>query len=260
MEASRNFLNNLVALRDFETGSGWEATIRGLVRKKYRQDLEGLARLHPPTLARLLKGEILPEQPYATIQWVLRLIPFRPLELFLFFDLDPEFGPDLRVFYARKSLVVPTEDAYVFAWDYVALLARYARGKYPLEDAVPASEWMPLNTLIEGADRGADYSLGVREELLPLITPEVAEVAVRRLDCGTFARQGPAWEVVFPILGDLSLRLQISSGVVAVAVDRHGAQKYPPEFLMSFSWLYVNALIRESRQVDPGLPRLSRYL
>ncbi len=260
MEASPNFLNNLVPLRDFETGSGWDATIRGLVRQKYRPDLEGLAHLDTSSLARLLRGEILPERPYATIQWVLRLIPFRPLEIYLFFDLDPEFGPDLRVFYARKSLVIPTEDAYVFAWDYVALLARYGRGRYPLEDAGPAPDWVPLDTLIEGADRGADYSLGVREEVLPLLTPEVAEVAVRRLDRGAFTHQGPAWTVAFPVLGDLSLRLAVSPAEVGVAVDRHGAQKYPPEFLMSFSWLYVNALIRESRQVDPGLPRLSRYL
>ena len=260
MEASQNFLNNLVALRDFEAGSGWQATIRALVRQKYRQDLEGLVRLHPPTLARLLKGEILPDRPYATIQWVLRLIPFRPLELYLFYDLDPEFGVDLRVFYARKSLVVPTEDAYVFAWDYVALLARYARGAYALEDAAPAPVWAPLSDLIEGADQGADYSLGPREELLRLITPEVAEVALRRLDCGSFALRGPAWEIVWPVLGDLSLRLATSPDAVRLSVDRHGARKYAPEFLMSFSWLYVNALLRESRQVNPSLPRLSRYL
>jgi len=119
-----------VTLGHFEAGGGWEAQIRQYVRKKYRQDLAGLASIDPGALAGLFRGELVAGRPYASIQWVLRVAPFRPLELFLLFDQDPEFGTDLRVFYARKSLAVPTEDAYVFAWDYVALLARYGRGQF----------------------------------------------------------------------------------------------------------------------------------
>jgi hypothetical protein len=87
----------------------------------------------------------------------------------------------------------------------------------------------------------------------------VVEVAVRRLDAGVY--QPPrGWEIVWPLLGDLLYRLQVSAGEVQVAFDDHGARKYAPEFLMSFAWLYLNALLRECRQVDPELPRLSRYL
>jgi hypothetical protein len=83
-------------------------------------------------VAACLGAELVPERPYDTIRWGLVLKPFRPLELFFFYNVDPEFGNDLRVFFARKSLAVPTEDAYVFAWDYVALLARYGKGAFPL--------------------------------------------------------------------------------------------------------------------------------
>ena len=82
-------------------------------------------------------------RPYASIQWVLRVEPFRPLEIYLLFDLDPEFGTDLRVFYARKSLALPTEDAYVFAWDLVALLARYGRGEYAVGRPLPGRTGWP---------------------------------------------------------------------------------------------------------------------
>ena len=133
-----------MTLGHFEAGGGWEAQIRQYVRKKYRQDLAGLADIDPKALAGLFRGELVAGRPYATIQWVLRVAPFRPLELFLLFDQDPEFGTDLRVFYARKSLAVPTEDAYVFAWDYVALLARYGRGQFPLTNTGPGPEWLPL--------------------------------------------------------------------------------------------------------------------
>ena len=69
-----------------------------------------------------------------------------------------------------------------------------------------------------------------------------------------------AWQVTWPILGDLAMRLRQDGNGIDLAFDSHGARKYPPEFLLSFAWLYINALLRECRQVDPSLPRLSRYL
>ena len=195
-----------MTLGQFEAGGGWEAQIRQYVRKKYRQDLEGLAGVDHRALARLLGGEVLAGRPYATIQWVLLLKPFRPLELYLLFDQDPEFGADLRVFYARKSLAVPTEDAYVFAWDFVAILARYGRGQYALEEAGPGPEWLSWPDFASAAAGPMqDVSLGARAELLPLLTPEVVEVALRRMDSGTFAVIDRGWQVIWPLLGDLAL-------------------------------------------------------
>ena len=249
-----------MTLGQFEAGGGWEAQVRQYVRKKYRQDLAGLAQLDPAALAGLLGGEVLPGRPYASVRWVLRLKPFRPLELYLLFDLDPEFGADLRVFYARKSLALPTEDAYVFAWDFVALLARYGRGDYALREAGPGPEWLNFADFASAAAGPMkDVSLGAREELLPLLTQEVVEVALRRLDCGDFAALEGGWQVVWPILGDLAFRFQVAAGISGMAFDSHGARKYGAEFLTSFSWLYINALLRECRQVDPSLPKLSRY-
>jgi hypothetical protein len=258
--SSTDFSYDLVTLRHFEAGEGWDGQLRHLVRSKYRQHLAGLVTLDPLLLARLLGGEVLPSRPYATVQWVLELKPFRPLELYFLLDSDPEFGTDLRIFYSRKSLAVPTEDAYVFAWDYLALLARYGRGEYPLQEAAPASEWLPFTDFAAAAGPLQDVSLGgPREELLRRLTPEVVEVAVRRLDRGASRILQEGWEVVWRLLGDLAMRLQVTAAGIEVAFDRHGARKYAPEFLMSFAWLFVNALLRECRQVDPSLPRLSRY-
>jgi hypothetical protein len=211
-------------------------------------------------LAELFRGELVAGRPYATIQWVLRVVPFRPLELFLLFDREPEFGTDLRVFYARKSLVVPTEDAYVFAWDYVALLARYGRGKFSLKNDGPGQEWLPFADFApDGAGPIQEVSLGAREEILEKVAPEVVEVAIRRMDCGSFAWTADFWEVVWPVLGDLSFRFRYGPRGFEMAFDSHGARKYAPEFLMSFAWLYINGLLRECRQVDDSLPKLSRY-
>ncbi len=211
-------------------------------------------------MAGLFRGELVAGRPYATIQWVLRVAPFRPLEMYLLFDQDPEFGMDLRVFYARKSLAVPTEDAYVFAWDYVALLARYGRGTFGLENVGPGSAWLPFSDFApEGAGPMKEVSLGAREEILEKVGPEVAEVAVRRMDCGSFTQRDDFWEVTWPVLGDLAFRFRYGPAGAEMAFDSHGARKYGPEILMSFAWLYINGLLRECRRVDDSLPKLSRY-
>jgi hypothetical protein len=249
-----------VTLKNFEAGWGWDAQVRQYVRKKYKQDLAGLVERDPALLARLLGGELLKERPYATIRWVLRLIPFRPLEIYWLFDVDEEFGHDLHVLFAPKSLAVPTEDAYVFAWDYLALLARYGRGTFPLRPEGPGPDWLPFSDFAPEAGPIRDTALGPREELLRLVSPDLAEVAVTRLDCGLVSSRDDGWEVDWPILGDLIMRLRCTFRGLQVFFDSHGARKYGPEFLMSFAWLYINAFLRECRQVEPSLPRLSRYL
>ena len=52
-----------MTLGHFEAGGGWEAQIRQYVRKKYRQDLAGLAGLDPRALAALFRGELVPQDP-----------------------------------------------------------------------------------------------------------------------------------------------------------------------------------------------------
>ncbi|RJR42282.1 MAG: hypothetical protein C4567_07555 [Deltaproteobacteria bacterium] len=250
-----------MSLGQFETGWGWEAQIRQYSRKKYRGDLEGLLPLDPGPLARLLGGEVLEGRPYASIRWAIRVKPFRPLELYLLFDHDRDHGADLRVFYARKSLSVPTEDAYVFAWDFLAILARYGRGAFTLEEAGPGKDFLPFRDFAAALSGPLEkVSLGPRQELLLMAAPEVVEVAVRRLDSGVYQTIPDGWEIVWPILGDCAYRLRVAFRELQVAFDGHGAKKYAPELLISFAWLYLNALLRECRQVNPGLPSLSRYL
>ena len=104
-----------------------------------------------------------------------------------------------------------------------------------------------------------EVSLGAREEILAKVAPEVVEVAIRRMDCGSFAQAKDFWEVIWPVLGDLSFRFRYSPHGSEMGFDSVGARKYAPEFLLSFAWLYINGLLRECRQVDDSLPKLSAY-
>jgi len=83
--------------------------------------------------------------------------------------------------------------------------------------------------------------------------------ALARLDVGVCAAAPGGWQATWPILGDLAMRLRQTGSVSEMAFDSHGARKYVPELLMSFAWLYINALLRECRRVEPSLPQLSRY-
>ena len=139
-------------------------------------------------------------------------------------------------------------------------MARYGRGSFPLTEAAPGPDWLPFSEFAPtAASPIKETALGPREELLELLTLDLVKVAMARLDVGTCEAVPGGWQAIWPILGDLAFRLRRNDTGSEVAFDSHGAKKYGPEFLMSFVWLYVNALLRECRQVDPSLPRLSRY-
>ncbi len=255
-----SFPYDLVTLGQFPGGWGWEGQLRAYIRQKYRDDLAALADLAPDRLAACLGAELVAERPYDTIRWGLRVRPFRPLELFFLYNVDPEFGRDLRVFYSRASLVLPTEDAYVFAWDYIALLARYGRGALPLHLQTPSSNWLTLAAIeAEHGQALERFTLQGRQEVLLLISPEVATAATWRLAAG-HCQTGPAeWTIVWSVLPDLLLRASRIEDHLEVAYEAGGASKYGPEFLISFAWLYLNALLRQARQVNPALPQLSAF-
>lgn len=254
------FPYDLVTLGQFPSGQGWEAQLRSYIRQKYRQDLEGLVDLPPEDLAACLGGRIIPERPYDTIRWGLRLQPLRPLELFFFFNVDPEFGTDLRVLYGRPSLAVPTEDAYVFAWDFIALLARYGRRALPLSISSPGQTWISLAAL--GARHQSDlerFTLQGRQEVLGRLSPAVAEAACWRLGCGHSQTTDRGWAILWHVLPDLLLRVGWDGQHLEVAFEEVGVEKYGAEFLISFAWLYLNGLLRQARQIDASLPQLSAY-
>jgi hypothetical protein len=259
---TERFPYDLVTLGQFESGWGWEGQLRSYIRKKYRADLNGLAGLEPVAVAACLGAELVPERPYDTIRWGMVLKPFRPLELFFFFNVDSEFGSDLRVFYARKSLVIPTEDAYVFAWDYIAILSRYGNGAYPLTMPPPPSRhrWVSLAELDSRSGSSMQrFTLQGRQDVLTQVSPEVAATAILRLDRGACDPTDDGWIIFWQVLPDLALRVTCRSPELEVAYEADGVAKYAPDFLISFAWLYLNALLREARQVNPSLPQLSSY-
>ena len=94
---------------------------------------------------------------------------------------------------------------------------------------------------------------------MTLISPEVAATAILRLDRGTCDTKADGWTITWQVLPDLALRAVCQPGKFEVAYNAAGVAKYAPDFLISFAWLYLNALLRQARQVNPTLPQLSSY-
>jgi hypothetical protein len=139
-------------------------------------------------------------------------------------------------------------------------LARYGKGAYPLTVRPHGRGWLSLAE-IEARHGGAlqRFTLQGREEVLTLITSEVASTAILRLDRGSCATNAAGWTITWKVLPDLELRAACTNHAFEVAYDANGVAKYAPDFLISFAWLYLNALLREARQVNPALPKLSSY-
>ena len=95
--------------------------------------------------------------------------------------------------------------------------------------------------------------------LLTRISPEVAAIAILRLDRGRCDATAGGWHRLLAGTADLELRAECRPPQVEIAYDADGAAKYGPDFLISFAWLHLNALLREARQVNPALPQLSSY-
>ena len=97
------------------------------------------------------------------------------------------------------------------------------------------------------------FTLQGRQEVLTRISPEVAATAILRLDRGTCDPTAAGWTIFWQVLPDLELRAQCRPPQLEVAYEADGVAKYAPDFLISFAWLYLNALLREARQVNPSL-------
>ena len=87
----------------------------------------------------------------------------------------------------------------------------------------------------------------------------MAAIAILRLDRGTCDPTADGWIIFWQVLPDLALRVRCRPPELEIAYEADGAAKYAPDFLISFAWLYLNALLREARQVNPDLPQLSSY-
>jgi len=264
-------LANYITLKQFEGGWIWvkniaEATARILpsLAKLSMDELRGIADL--------LNAAVLEWQLFSDTQWILRLIPLPDFIILYVFNQDEEFGSDLKVFYHKTSLKVPTEDAYVFTEYFLELIGVLA--KDGIEKAASTQfqdELINLGDLMEKVDPGNKEKvwrdvIGQREEPLLKIDQVTAEQIGQLLNIQFFTGEWygsqVAWCLEFTLLKNLSI-------YVALSVTENKIQVYYTKNVLNFgsrrigffTVLYCNAIIREARiLLGDALPKLSKYL
>lgn len=264
-------LANYITLKQFEGGWIWVKNIAEITARI----LPSLAKLSIDQIhgiAELLNGTVLEWQIFSDTQWILRLIPLPDFVILYVFNQDEEFGSDLKVFYHKTSLKVPTEDAYVFTEYFLELIGILA--KEGIEKAASTQfqdELINLEDLMEKVDPANKEKMwydviGQREEPLLKIDQATAEQIGQLLNIRFFTGELYGSQVVwcfeFSILKNLSIYIALSGTENRIQVYyTKNVLNFESRRIGFFTWLYCNAVIREARNIlGDALPKLSKYL
>ena len=223
-------------------------------------------------LAEFLNGEVLPWQIFDDTQWVLRVNPLPDFILLYVFNFDEEFGSDLKIFFHKSSLKVPTEDAYVWAeyfLEFLGILAKHGIQTTTQTDV--RDELISLPKLLDEVDPKNKEKLwndiiGQREVPLLKIDKKTAEQISKQLKVpllsGKFQENKIQWGFKFALFKNFSIYTILSNdGTKFEAYYSKNVLNFQTRRILFFTWLYCNAIIREARTIlGDALPKLSDYL
>ncbi len=262
---------NYITLRQFQGGWIWlknidEASTR-IIPVLHQLSLENVRRI-----AEALNAEVLPWKIFDNTQWVIRITPLPDFIILIVFNHDEEFGSDLKIFYHRSSLQVPTEDAYVFTeifLEFLGTLAKSALIKTEFEHK--SDEIIRLSDLLARIDPSTKEKMwndlvGQREVPLLQIDKDTAsmisEILKAQFSTGVWQNIKIDWGIQFKILRNLELYIVLPEEKTRINVYySKNVLNFDFRWVLFFVYLYCNAIIREARKIlGDALPKLSDYL
>lgn len=262
---------NYITLKQFDGGWIWlkninEASIRILPY------LSKLTLVEMRKVADLLNGDILEWKLFNDTQWILRLMPLHDFIILYVLNVDEEFGSDLKIFYHKSSIKVPTEDAYVFTEYYMELIGVLA--KQGVEKAASTqfqNELISFQELLDKIDPANTEKMwhdiiGQREAPLIKIDKITSEQISQLLKIQRFTGEWQGitmeWCLKFDLLKHLSIYIGLSAAPSEMKVYyTKNVLNFESRRILFFTWLFCNAIIREARKIlGDALPKLSKYL
>ena len=262
---------NYITLKQFQGGWIW---IKNITETSTRilPPLTTLSLEQMQDIADLLNGELLPWKIFNDTQWVLRLMPLPDFIILIVLNSDEEFGSELKIFYHKSSLIVPTEDVYVFTEIFLDLLGLFAKSGIEKATSIQfQNEVISLAdhfALVDPANKEKLWNdiIGQREAPLLKIDKKTAEQISKKLNSEFFSGEWQQlhleWGLKFDILKNLSIftLLPLSKQNFQVFYTKN-VLNYESRRVGFFTWLYCNAIIREARTIlGDKLPKLSEYL
>jgi hypothetical protein len=262
---------NYITLKQFEGGWIWIKNISD-ASARVLPYLANISVNQIQEIADLLNGKVLEWQLFNDTQWILQLIPLPDFIILYVFNQDEEFGADLKIFYHKSSLKVPTEDAYVFTeylLDLIGILAKdgieKAASTQFQDELINLEDLMEKVNPINKEKMWYDV-IGRREEPLLRIDQATAEQISQLLNIQFFTGEWygtqVAWCLEFTLLKNLSIYIALTATENKIQVYyTKNVLNFEKRRIGFFTLLYCNAVIREARKIlGDALPKLSEYL
>lgn len=263
---------NYIRLEDFEGGRIWVAN----VERSKRQLLKNLRDISEEKLKEIFKIILAEERNwkiYEDTAWVISIKPLPYFEILIVFNEEDEeegFPAELRIFYSKTSLAVPTEDAYVFTHIYLDFMSSFCKGNIIIMET---PDLMSLEKFAEAHDdldpeKVSWDVIGQRFAPIEVIDQETIKSISRTIDGEYMGR----WDRESNVDWVIKIKIFIDLDIYYVKFVENEKKKLRIYYTMSvihyearpityFGWLFLNTIIREARKIlGDKLPRLSKYL
>lgn len=235
--------SEFITLREFGAGCGWHPKVISYAKNRL-EIFEKITADQAKALAVELGGTVESFDLYDT-EWSVSFEPLPDLKILFLLVADEEFGSEFYVYYNRNAAEkYPAEDALIFSLAYITLFPHEAEFLW-------TNKRRRLGTQIM-EKRDINQMLAI----LQGITPDVAKNVASKLG-GEFNEISGGWSLVFMPIATLPITYEVGNKT-RVLYDIDKAQ-WIPEVTYAFKWLYLNAVIRETRKIsgDSTLPETS---
>lgn len=223
-----------ITLKEFGAGCGWHPKVIAFAKNRM-EIFERITADQAKALAAELGATFEDFKPYDT-EWTVSFEPLPDLKILFLLVKDEEFGSELYVYYNRNAAEkYPAEDALIFSLAYITLFPHEAEFLW-------TNKRRRLGTQIM-EKRDINQMLAI----LKGITPDVAQQVASNLG-GEFNDISGGWSITFKPVATLPITYE-AGDKIRILYDVDKAQ-WIPEVAYAFKWLYLNAVVRETRIID----------
>ncbi len=263
-------LNDLIKLNNFQGGRIWERNIE-IAKNKALHPLEEVSDEKLDEIFELLLAKKVILSTFENADWTIFLNPLPDFKLYItFISKDEEFPSDIKIFYSKSSLSVPTEDAYVITHIYLEILVSLVKMQALFE--IESDQLFSLEDYCnkaQGLDGEKVYQDIILQRKVPLkeINASVVKKIVEKLGMDyidDFDEENLEWAVKIKLFKDLDIYYIKTNKNGKINFNIYmsiGVLHYDPSQIIYYLWMPLNAMIREARKImGDSLPKISKYL
>ncbi|MHA1313200.1 MAG: DUF3786 domain-containing protein [Candidatus Helarchaeota archaeon] len=265
---------NFIRLEDFQGGRIWTANI-----ERFKSKLLAVIKENDVSMEMLddifdvILADKKPWKPYEDTEWVISIKPFPYFEIIMIYNEEDEeegFPAELRIFYSKSSLKVPTEDTYVLTQLYLEFMEIFCRTGIVIidtEDLISLEKYAEAHEDLEPEKVLWDI-IGQRFQPIEVIGGKTAALIAPKIGSEFLTKwerePNVEWVLRKKVFLDLDiyyvkyvegnkrkLRMYYSISVI----------RYDARLMTFFGWIFLNGIIREARKIlGDKMPKISKYL